>query len=181
MASNHEDKIILLRGVTPTGKNKVLMAPLRAALEEAGLGNVRTYIQSGNVIASTNLNQSAIEDLVHDVIKERFGGDIKVLARSAPYFNEAMENNPFKGADPAKLYFTLLSAGPEDALLEVFHALGHAPDQVQVVGDMAYVLCATKYSDLKANNNFIERKLQVAATTRNFNTISKLIALGAIG
>lgn len=46
---------------------------------------------------------------------------------------------------------------------------------------MAYVLCATKYSDLKANNNFIERKLKVAATTRNFNTISKLIALGAIG
>ena len=171
-------KIILLRGVTPTGKNKVLMAPLRAALEEAGLSNVRTYIQSGNVIASTNLGQSSIEDLVHDVIKERFGVDIKILARSAPFFKEAMEKNPFKGADPAKLYFTLLSSKPEEVLLEAFHALGHSPDQVQVVDDMAYVLCATKYSDLKANNNFIERKLKVPATTRNFNTISKLIALG---
>ena len=172
-------KIILLRGVMPTGKNKVPMAPLRAALEEAGLANVRTYIQSGNVIASTNLGQSSIESLVHDVIKDRFGGDIKVLVRSAPYFKEVMENNPFQGADPSKLYFTLLSSRPDDALLKAFHTLAHAPDQVQVVGDMAYVLCATKYSDLKANNNFIERKLQVPATTRNFNTISKLIAPGA--
>ncbi|WMD21799.1 DUF1697 domain-containing protein [Achromobacter seleniivolatilans] len=173
-------KIILLRGVTPTGKNKVFMAPLRAALEEAGLANVRTYIQSGNVIARTNLEQSAIEDLVHDVIQAQFGGDIKVLVRSAPFFQKVLDDNPFKGADSAKLYFTLLATPPEHGLLEAFHALGHAPDQVRVAGDMAYVLCATKYSDLKANNNFIERKLKVSATTRNFNTISKLIELGAV-
>lgn len=43
---------------------------------------------------------------------------------------------------------------------------------------MAYVLCATKYSDLKVNNNFIERKLRVAATTRNYNTVSKIAELG---
>ncbi|KAA0892489.1 DUF1697 domain-containing protein [Pusillimonas sp. ANT_WB101] len=173
-------EIILLRGVMPTGKNKVLMAPLRTALEVAGLHNVRTYIQSGNVIASTTLGQSSLEDLVHNVIKERFGGDIKVLVRSASYFKYVIANNPFKGADPAKLYFTLLGSIPEHAMLQSFHALDHAPDRVNVVGDMAYVLCATKYSDLKANNNFIERKLKVAATTRNFNTILKLIALGTI-
>ncbi|MFJ1254500.1 DUF1697 domain-containing protein [Cupriavidus sp. CuC1] len=173
-------KIILLRGLTPTGKNKVLMAPLRAALEEAGLKNVRTYIQSGNVIASTKLVQSALEGLVHGVIKEHFGGDIKVLVRSVPFFKDVIEKNPFKDADPAKLYFTLLSSKPDDVLLEEFHSVGHAPDQVQVIDDMAYVLCATKYSDLKANNNFIERKLKVPATTRNFNTISKLIALGSV-
>lgn len=171
-------EIILLRGVMPTGKNKLLMAPLRAALQEAGLVNVRTYIQSGNVIAATPLAQSAVEELVHAVIQDRFGGDIKVLVRSAAYFKQVLENNPFQGADPARLYFTLLASRPEAALLDAFHGLGHAPDQVQVVGDMAYVLCATKYSDLKANNNFIERKLKVSATTRNFNTLTKLIALG---
>ncbi|MEN5163858.1 DUF1697 domain-containing protein [Achromobacter kerstersii] len=173
--------IILLRGVMPTGKNKVLMAPLREALEAAGLHNVRTYIQSGNVIASTKLGQASVEDLVHRVIHEQFGGDIKVLARPPSHLIDALENNPFKREDPAKLYFTLLASQPEDAMLSSFHGLSHAPDQVQVVGDMAYVLCATKYSDLKANNNFIERKLKVAATTRNFNTMSKLIALSAAG
>ncbi|MCB5362330.1 DUF1697 domain-containing protein [Pusillimonas sp. CC-YST705] len=170
-------KIILLRGVMPMGKNKVPMAPLRAALEAAGLHDVRTYIQSGNVIASTTLEQPDLESLVHCVIKEQFGGDIKVWARSPSYFRDVMANNPFREKDPAKLYFTLLEASPDDALLQSFHALSHAPDQVSVLGDVAYVLCATKYSNLKANNNFIERKLHVAATTRNFNTMSKLLAL----
>ena len=173
-------QIILLRGVMPTGKNKLLMAPLRTALEEAGLGDVRTYIQSGNVIASTELGQPAIQKLVHTVIKEKFGGDIHVLARSPSYFIEMMENNPFKRADPTKLYYTLLADEPDSSLLKPFDDLGHAPDQVCVVGDIAYVLCATQYRDLKANNNFIEKKLKVTATTRNFNTMSKLIALSAL-
>lgn len=174
-------QIILLRGVMPTGKNKVPMAPLRAALETAGLRDVRTYIQSGNVIAATKLDQASVEGLVHQVIKQQFGGDIKVLARSPSYFIDAMKNNPFNGHDPSKLYFTFLGARPEAPLLQSFHTLDHAPDQVRVVGDMTYVLCATKYSDLKANNNFVERKLKVAATTRNFNTVSTLIALSSAG
>lgn len=171
-------QIILLRGLTPTGKNKVLMAPLRVALEETGLKNVRTYIQSGNIIASTDLDQTAVEKLVHAVIKDNFGGDIAVLSRTASYFRKALARNPFNGADTSKLYFTLLAAKPEIRILKEFLAPGYAPDKIEVVGDMAYVLCATKYSDLKVNNNFIERKLRVAATTRNYNTISKIAEMG---
>lgn len=173
--------IILLRGVMPTGKNKVLMAPLRTALDEAGLSQVRTYIQSGNVIVSTRLGLPAVERLVHETIKEQLGAELKVLARHVPYFEEVLARNPFKDEDPAKLYFTLLASLPEAATLAAFQALDHAPDQVRVVGDMAYVRCHTKYSDVKANNNFIEKKLKLAATTRNFNTISKLVALGNEG
>ncbi len=169
--------IILLRGVMPTGKNRVLMAPLRAVLEEAGLTDVRTYIQSGNVLACTTLGRSATEDLVHDAISKGLGAEISVLARPASYFRKAIGRGPFRDADPARLYFTLLSSRPAPALLESFRALDFSPDQVQVVDDMAYVQCATKYSDLKANNSFIERKLQLRATTRNFNTLSKLVAL----
>lgn len=58
--------IILLRGVTPSGKNKVPMAPLRAALTKAGLKDVQTYIQSGNVIAASELTQAALEKLVRE-------------------------------------------------------------------------------------------------------------------
>ncbi|ARP54768.1 hypothetical protein ALFP_2881 [Alcaligenes faecalis] len=58
-----------------------------------------------------------------------------------------------------------------------FIAWCHAPDQVRGIDDIAYIVCASRYRDLKANNNFIEKKLKVVATTRNFNTVSKLIAL----
>ncbi len=167
-------QIVLLRGVTPTGKNKVPMAPLREALENAGLKNVRTYIQSGNVIVSSGLDQEAIEKLVHGVIEEKFGGDIVVLARPAAYFKDVLAHNPFAGADTSKLYFTLLSSVPDARLLQEFLTPGYAPDKIEVLADMAYVLCATKYSDLKINTNFIERKLRTSATTRVYNTIAKL-------
>lgn len=170
--------IILLRGVTPTGKNKVPMGLLRKALEEAGLKNVRTYIQSGNVIASSNLSQAALEELVHNVIGEKFGGDIVVLARTPVYFKEVLARNPFAGADSSRLYFTLLKSLPESTLLREFLAKGYAPDKIEVFNDMAYILCATNYRDMKINNNFIERKLKVSATTRNYNTISRLVELG---
>lgn len=168
-------QIILLRGVMPVGKNKVPMAPLRDALEAAGLRQVRTYIQSGNVIATTRLGQAKLERLVHDVIAQEFGGDIAVLARPVAYFEKVLVRNPFRKAEPARLYYTLLAQEPSPQLLADFLAPGYAPDRIEVVGDMAYVLVgATRYSDLKINNNYIERKLKLAATTRVHNTIAKL-------
>jgi len=169
--------VILLRGVTPTGKNQVLMEPLRAALEKTGLKDVRTYIQSGNVVAASHLTKPALEKLVHDVIEHRFGGDIAVLARTASEFTNLLARNPFRHADTSRLYFTLLAGMPDARLVKAFLAPGYAPDKVKVIEDMAYILCATKYSDLKINNNFIERKLKIAATTRNYNTVSKLVEL----
>jgi uncharacterized protein (DUF1697 family) len=86
---------ILLRGVTPTGRNRVPMAELRAALTDAGLGDVRTYIQSGNVIAKSPLEQTAIEALVHQVIAREIGADIAVLARTHEEIERIVAGNPF--------------------------------------------------------------------------------------
>jgi uncharacterized protein (DUF1697 family) len=71
---------IFLRGVTPTGKNKVPMAELRAALTRAGLLDVQTYIQSGNVVARSRLARSALQAPVHDVIAQSIGADITVFS-----------------------------------------------------------------------------------------------------
>lgn len=177
MVASMLTQIILLRGVMPTGKNKVPMPLLRVALEKAGLQDVRTYIQSGNIVVSSDLDQLAMEGLVHDVISDNFGGDIVVFARTATYFKNALVRNPFAGADSSKLYFTLLSAKPERDLLQQFLAPGYSPDKVEIIDDMVHVLCATTYSDAKINNNFIERRLKVSATTRVYNTISNLVKL----
>lgn len=111
------------------------------------------------------------------MIKKQFGGDIVVLARTPLQFRNLLNRNPFKEADPSRLYFTLLAAQPNRHLVKEFLAPGYSPDQVKVIGDMVYILVAAQYSDFKANNNFIERKLRVAATTRVYNTISKLVEL----
>jgi uncharacterized protein (DUF1697 family) len=169
--------IILLRGLTPTGKNKVLMAPLRSVLSEAGLQDVRTYIQSGNIIAASDLTKLEIESRVHEVIRENFGGDIAVLARTPEQFGDILNRNPFGDVGGTKLYFSLLATKPDKKLLHVFQAIDFWPDQVRYINNTIYTLYATKHSDSKFNNNFFERKLKVTATTRNLNTMTKLVDL----
>lgn len=171
--------VILLRGITPTGKNKVPMTPLREALAEAGLGGVRTYIQSGNVVATSDLTHVEIEKLVHDIIHMGFGGNIAVLARTTKEFASILEQCPFTNIDESMLYFSLLAASPDKELLREFLSTDFSPDQVRFVSDTIYTLYATKHSASKFNNNYFERKLKVTATTRNLNTMNKLIALAA--
>ena len=171
--------VILLRGITPTGRNKVPMAPLREALTEAGLMGVRTYIQSGNVIATSGLTHVEIEKLVHDVIHRDFGGNIAVLARTAKEFAICLKRCPFTRFDGSKLYFTFLATNPDRKLLGAFLSTDFSPDRVRVVKDTIYTLYATRHSASKFNNNYFERKLKATATTRNLNTMSRLVGLAA--
>lgn len=170
---------ILLRGITPTGKNRVPMAELRAALSDAGLLDVQTYIQSGNVIAKSSLDQSSVQSLVHEVIARKIGADIAVIARTHGQLKSVMEGNPFPLNAASRTYFSLLAVPPAAHLTEELSRLDFSPDSVRVGDDAIYTLYATKHSDSKFNNNFFERKLKVAATTRNFNTISRLVELSA--
>lgn len=172
--------VILLRGITPTGKNKVPMAPLRNALTKAGLKDVRTYIQSGNVIASSKLSQAALERRVHEIIHKSFGGDIAVVARTVKQFAAMLKRNPFADADGTRLYFTLFVSTPDKKLLKEFLSTDFSPDQVRFVKDTLYTLYATKHKDSKFNNNFFERHLGVLATTRNGNTVAGLLALANV-
>jgi uncharacterized protein (DUF1697 family) len=169
--------VVLLRGVMPTGKNKVPMALLRQKLSEAGLREVRTYIQSGNVLVQTELTAAEVEILVHDVVKQSFGGELAVMARTTGQFQKILTQNPFTQADTSCLYFSLLSARPDSALLKDFEAIDFSPDQIRVIDDVIYTLYETKLSNSKFTNNWFERKLKVSATTRNFNTMQALVEM----
>ena len=155
------------------------MAPLRDALTEAGLREVRTYIQSGNVIAASDLTRVEIEKLVRDVIYRSFGGNIAVLARTARAFAICLKRCPFTEFDASKLYFSFLATNPDKKLLREFMSTDFSPDQVRFVKDTIYTLYATRHGASKFNNNYFERKLKITATTRNLNTMSKLVGLAA--
>ncbi len=78
-----------------------------------------------------------------------------------------------------RIYYTLLASPPDTGRLQALHALDTGADRVQVVGQALYTLYATRHSDSRLNNNFYERQLRLAATTRNFNTLTRLIELSA--
>lgn len=171
--------VILLRGVMPTGKNKVPMAQLRTALAAAGLLDVQTYIQSGNVIACSDLERLTLEQLVHDVIAREIGAEIAVIARTAEEYRRVLDANPFPQADTSRLYFSLLSAQPAQKLLDELLGIDFSPEEVKIIDDVIYTLYATKQSDSRFHNNFYESRLKVAITTRNFNTTARLVAMSS--
>jgi uncharacterized protein (DUF1697 family) len=161
----------------PTGRNRVPMAQLRAALIDAGFVNVQTYIQSGNVIAASRLDAAAVERLVHDTIREKIGADIAVIVRTSEELQRIMTSCSFPNADTSRLYFTLFQTPPDPERLSDLLAMDCAPDLIRVTDAALYTLYATKHSDSRFTNNFFESKLKVKATTRNFNTMTRLIEL----
>lgn len=168
--------VVLLRGVMPRGKNKVPMADLRVALTEAGFVDVQTYIQSGNVIVTTDLNALEVERLVHDTIVQKIGADVTVVAKTPAQLQQTLKDCPFPFELCARMYFTWLASKPASSLIEAFVNIGFAPDEIKLEGDVIYALYASdEHSNSKFNNNYFERKLKVSATTRNFNTLSRLI------
>ena len=172
--------VVLLRGVMPYGKNKVPMPTLRTILSESGLRDVQTYIQSGNVIAKSRLNSVEVETFVHDAIKEKIGAHISVIARTAEQFRGIFEQNPFVNVDNTRVYFSLLHKPPDRDRRERFLLTDFSPVTVQLIGDTLYTLYSTKLSDSKFTNSFFEKQLKVTSTSRNFNTMSKLVELSSV-
>ncbi|BBA33293.1 uncharacterized protein sS8_1333 [Methylocaldum marinum] len=112
------------------------------------------------------------------IIRE-IGADIAVIARTHNQLKRVMEGNPFPLSAVSRTYFSLLAVPPAAYLADGLSQLDFSPDTVRVGNDAIYTLYATKHSDSKFNNNFFERKLKVAATTRNFNTMSRCVELSA--
>ena len=90
------EHIILLRGVTPNGKNAIpKMSYLVDILTEAGFQQVRTYIQSGNIILESDLDLEKIRERVHTLIKEKIGADLKMVIKNKSDFTKIVQENPF--------------------------------------------------------------------------------------
>lgn len=171
--------IVLLRGVMPSGKNSIKMAFLREILEEAGFKNVKTYIQSGNVILQSSLSPSETSQKVHSVILEKNGSDLPVIVKTADEIERVLSENPFgEGYDIGRVFFTLSNETADKNLLQELEN-GDFGDEKIVFGEYAIYLYIPKdASRSKLSNNFVEKKLKITATTRNFNTLTKLSDLG---
>jgi uncharacterized protein (DUF1697 family) len=170
--------VVLLRGVMPTGKNKVPMAQLREALTKAGFGNVRTYIQSGNALVDTDLSAKQVEARVRELIKKRIGPDLVVVARRGTQLQKVLDENPFKaGYDISRVFFTLFAEPPPSKKVEALLVRDFSPEELAITKNAAYIYIPGLYGRNTLSVNFLERMLGVSATMRNFNTMSKLIEM----
>lgn len=170
--------IVLLRGVNVSGKNIVKMADLKTVLNDNGFKNVSTYIQSGNIILSSDLQKDEITSKVQRLIYDHFQLQIAVFCLDLQEMETALKHNPFTdNIEPNKLFFTFLNEEPFQDLLIDLSAIDFAKDQFKVIDKVLYFYLPEGMSNSKLNNNFFEKKLKVTATGRNLNTIHKLIDL----
>jgi len=173
--------IVLLRGVNVSGKNIVKMAVLKAILIDNDFKNVTTYIQSGNIILSSDLGKDVVVTKVQQLINDHFQLQIAVFCLDLQEMEVALKNNPFtENIEPNKLFFTFLNEEPAADLLADLEKIDFATDQFKVIDKVLYFYLPNGMSNSKLNNNFFEKKLKVTATGRNLNTIHKLIDLAKV-
>lgn len=172
--------IAILRGVNVSGKNKLNMAEFRVSLENLGFTNVRTYIQSGNVVfETTKTSPKKLSEMIQKIIVSYFGFSTSVIVKPPLEINKTIENNPFlkqKNADPSKCHVTFLSKLPRKVDLEKIIEI-KSEDQIICSGQDIYLYCPNGYGRTKLTNNFLEKLLGISATTRNWKTVTHLYEL----
>jgi uncharacterized protein (DUF1697 family) len=170
--------ILLLRGVMPSGKNKVSMALLRELLGDAGFARPRTYIQSGNALVDTDLSAPVVEKTVHDLIKNTLGPDLVVIARTGAQLEEALQGNPFStGYDISRVFFVLFSQPPPEEKIRDLMSRDLTPEKLAFGNNTAFMYIPGPYGKGTLSNNFLEKQFGVKATMRNFNTLSRLATM----
>lgn len=172
--------IILLRGVMPTGKNKVPMARLREVMEAAGYGRVRTWIQSGNLLIDTQETAAQAAARVRSLIRQEIGPDLAVIARSAQEIRQVLADNPFQDAsdDPARVFYAFFENPPGKEALDTQRARDFGDNRLVVTAHAAYMYIPADYTKASLNAAVVEKAAAVAVTMRNGNTLRKLVEMG---
>ena len=176
-----EKYIALLRGVNVSGRNRIRMTELQQLLACSGLAEVRTYIQSGNIVFGAE--DQPCENLaarIASAIETHFGLKVPVVVVKQEELRLIHQQNPFSGRSdiPAnRLFFTLLADRPEAAKAASLTESNFLPEEFVLQERVVYLCLPDGYGNTRLDNNFLERKLGVQATTRNLATIEKLLGM----
>lgn len=173
--------ISVLRGINVGGKRKILMADLRKMYAELGFANCISYIQSGNVIFDYPDNRnSELAITIQNAVTKKYGFKVPVIVRKRNEWEQSVQANPYTGShEKEKLCLTFLNETPKAELTEAISELNFEPDNFQIIDKDVFIYCSGPYHKTKLSNQFFESKLKVKATTRNWNTVIKLLELSA--
>lgn len=167
--------ISLLRGINVSGQKKIKMEELRKLYENLGFTDVKSYIQSGNLIFQYEEEDiGTIQEKIEKVIQENYEFEVKVLVLTPSDLQEIFNQNPF---EEEQVYFTFLYQEPESIPTEAIEKVLKDSEKYAIQNQVIYFSCPEGYGRTKFSNNFIESKLKVDATTRNLKTVIKLLDL----
>src|SRR6266540_5721237 len=116
--------VVLLRGINLGSRNRIAMPELRKLLEDAGYGNVQTYLQSGNVVLTSGKSAASVGREIERLIADRFGLEIAVVTRTRAQLAKVVERDPLGkfAKNPKRYQVSFLAAKPKAELLRKLEA-----------------------------------------------------------
>lgn len=180
MTGSRACHVALLRGINVGGKNKLPMKGLVELFGAAGCTDVRTYIQSGNVVfrASAQVLEG-LPSAIPRAIEERFELDVPVVLRSAVELAAVLRSNPFAkaGAGEEHLHVVFLREQPSAARVKALDPARSPGDELRVRGREVYPWLPTGVARTKLTVPWLDAEFATTATQRNWRTVRALVAL----
>ncbi|HEX9153113.1 MAG TPA: DUF1697 domain-containing protein [Flavobacterium sp.] len=173
--------LALLRGINVSGHNMIKMDALKTTLETVGFQNVQTYIQSGNVFVDTNEeNPAKVGFQIKQEIFKVFGHEVPVVVIGSADLEACLKNNPFlkeAAVDHKKLYVAFISTALRSESINDLKISQFKPDEASIDASRIYIKYAVGAGKTRFDQKYIEKKLNVIATIRNWNTVTQLLKM----
>jgi uncharacterized protein (DUF1697 family) len=174
-----ERRVVLLRGINLGPNKRVPMAELRELFKGAGFEDVRTYVQSGNVVFSSDASPVELAERSERLIAERFGFEVPVVARTRDELAQVVERNPLGDVaeNPKRYQVSFLSAELDDAVLERLAAAAAPTERFVADGRELYAWHPEGVARSKLWTQLAGAGLGVKATARNWTTVETLLEM----
>jgi uncharacterized protein (DUF1697 family) len=173
--------IALLRGINVGGHKKVAMSDLRDFIADLGFDDVRTLLQTGNLVFGANARTgAALERLLEVEAAKRLDLQTDFVVRTAKEWQAIIAQNPFRAeakSDPSHLVVQFMKDAPPTTAVKALQTAIKGPEIVRAIGKQLYVVYPAGIGRSKLTAKLIEDKLGARATGRNWNTVLKLAAL----
>ncbi len=170
--------LLLLRGINVSGKRLIKMESLVNLFNSLGFFNVKTYIQSGNIVFESDIvDKQMVKLKIDTAIEIEFGFKIISFIFDSEEWEKAIRNNPFISnnlIDPDKLHLSFLNNIPLAELQNLIILDKNNEDEFKIINNIVYIYCPNGYGNTKFTNTFFEKKLRINSTTRNLKTVLKL-------
>lgn len=174
-------QVALLRGINLGPHKRVSMAELRDLLTRLGYGDVRTHLQSGNVVLTSNVSAERLQRELEQQIEAGLGVDTSVVVRTRDELAGVVARDPLAGVvdDFARYQVSFLSAEPDPEWASQLAAVDVAPERFVLSGREIYAWHPDGVRRSRLAKLISEPRLGVTATARNWNTVTKLLELAS--
>ena len=172
-------QIVLLRGINLGARNRIAMPELRRAFAEAGFEDVRTYLQSGNLVLSSRARPEQLARECERLIAAAFGLDIAVVVRTRAELAKVVERNPLGdvAVNPKRYQVSFLSEKLHRDQVRALEALTAKGERLVAIGRELYAWHPEGAARSKLWARLAGRGLGVTATARNWTTVTSLLQL----